>query len=114
MRRAVIRGLIGVIFMALIGSPASAQTTPPTGVEAVARALRADPVYVDANASRALTEEEARRLRDAVRSSGQPIFVAVVGEEALGAAGGSADAVARAVAQATGLAGTYAVVAGNS
>src|SRR5947209_9033336 len=92
-----------------IGS-ASAQTT----IESVATALRRDPVYVDPAAERPISPVEAGRLRDQIRASGQPMFVAVLPAATLTQAGVSASSAPAALARSVGLGGTYAVVAGNS
>jgi hypothetical protein len=77
-------------------------------VVAAAEALRRDPVYVDPSAERALTETEADRLRDEIRSSGTPVFVAVLPADA-----GDADDVVRRLLEETSLSGTYAAVVGD-
>jgi hypothetical protein len=77
-------------------------------VPAAAEALRRDPVFIDAGAERALTQADAERLRDEIRSSGTPVFVAVLPSSA-----GDADDVVRRLLQETGLSGTYAVIVGD-
>jgi hypothetical protein len=47
-------------------------------VDRAAQALRQDPVFVDPSAERALSASDAVRLRDQIRASGQPIFVAIL------------------------------------
>jgi hypothetical protein len=77
-------------------------------VSAAAEALRRDPVFVDLAAERALTEIEADSLRAEIRSSGTPLFVAVLP----GSAGDAGDVVRRLLQQ-TGLSGAYAAIAGD-
>jgi hypothetical protein len=77
-------------------------------VSAAAEALRRDPVFVHVEAERALTEADAERLRDEIRSSGTPVFVAVLPSSA-----GNVDDVVRRLLQETGLSGTYAVIVGD-
>lgn len=78
-------------------------------VAAAAEALRRDPVFVDPAAERALTAAEADRLREEIRSSGTPLFVAVLP----GSAGDGNDVVRRLLEE-TGLSGTYAAIVGDA
>jgi hypothetical protein len=80
----------------------------------VGAALRGDPVYVDEAAERALTAEEADDLRDAIAEGDTPIFVAVLPASAADAVGGDPGQLPEALAVATQLGGTYAVLAGDS
>ncbi len=94
----------------LAPGPAAAQT----GVlDRAAAALRSDPVFVDPTAERA-DEVDAGRLRQSIRSSGAPIFVAVLPAAAIDEVGGDAGRLPTTLGTRTGLAGTYAVVAGDS
>jgi hypothetical protein len=93
---------------------ASVPATTSTDVTEVGRALRSDPVFVDPDAERALSDDEAASLRSAIASAGTPIFVAVLPASMLDDAGGDPIALTRDVAEATDLAGTYAVLAGDS
>ena len=80
-----------------------------------AEALASDPVYVDPSAERALSAAEAERLRARIDERGAgPMYVAVLPEAAKREGGGSAQGVARAIAQRLGRPGTYAVLAGDS
>jgi hypothetical protein len=61
-----------------------------------------------------LSEEEAESLRSAIASAGTPVFVAVLPAAWLDEAGGDPVGLTRDVAEATDLAGTYAVLVGDS
>jgi hypothetical protein len=101
--------------IALATPGARAQTTTDTSVlDEAASALRSDPVYVHADAERSLASDDAARVRDAIRSSGEPIFVAVLPSAAVDEAGGDPTDVPRVLGQRTALDGTYAVVVGDS
>lgn len=78
----------------------------------VGESLRRDPVYVDADAERALDEAEVGELRARIRASGEPIFVAVL-STSFATTPAAADRLPIDVAEATGLSGTYAVVVGD-
>jgi len=97
-------------------SPALAAAQSQNGSLArAAEALRSDAVYVDTEAERALTSEEAQRLRAQIRSANAgPIRVAILPERAKDEAGGDASAAAREIAEAVGEPGTYAVIVGSS
>jgi hypothetical protein len=82
-------------------------------VDAATSSLRTDPVFVDPSAERAITEAEAAQLRARIKESGAPVFVAVLPAAAIDEVG-DVNALPRSLAEGTGLAGTYAVVAGNS
>ena len=56
----------------------------------VVEALQANPVYVDAQAERALTDDEIADLRAAIRDAGTPIYIAVLPASAADLAGGDA------------------------
>lgn len=106
---------IGLVLVALLlvlvagVGVAGAQST----VDQAANTLRSDPVYVDPAAERA-SQVDAGRLRDLIRGGDTPIFVAVLPAAAVDEAGGDAGRLAALVGQRVGLAGTYAVLAGNS
>ena len=84
-------------------------------IDRAAEALASDPVYVDPDAERQLTAGEAEQVRSRIseRQAG-PMYVAILPNAAKREAGGSADGVARALHEALGREGTYAVVAGSS
>ena len=79
----------------------------------VAGALRGDPVYVDTDAERALSEGEINDLRSAIRGANTPIYIAVLPVSAADLAGGDAAEVAGQLADAVGRPGTYGVVVGD-
>lgn len=114
--RRVLAGLVVVLSCAAavagptVASAAPAQVT--TTVDGAAEALRRDPVYVVEGAERALSDADAEALRSQIRSSGEPIFVAVL-PGSVAPSSSDADALPGTLARATGLAGTYAVVVGD-
>ncbi len=81
-----------------------------TSLEDVGAALRNDPVYVDPQAERSLSPAEADQLRAAIRDAGTPVFVAVLDASAAS----TPEAALDDLLDATGVAGTYAVVLGGS
>lgn len=81
-----------------------------TTLDEVGAALRNDPVYVDPRAERAITDTEADQLRAAIRDAGTPVFVAVLPASAEA----SPEAALDDLLGATQMAGTYAVVLGDS
>ena len=83
-------------------------------VDEAGAALRRDPVFVhpEASARYTLSGDEAERLRERIRSSGKPLFVAVLPDAAEDEAGGI-NGLPAALGDATGLQGTYAVVTGT-
>lgn len=93
--------LIPLLLLLLGADPASAQAS----VEEVAAALRQDPVFVDPDAEQTISDRQADALRRAIAERGSAIFIAVVGSGL-----GDADTALVDLRQATGLAGTYAVV----
>lgn len=106
---------LALAVVALSTPAAGAQTTTdPSVLDDAASALRTEPVYVHADAERSLASDDAARVRDAIRSSGQPIFVAVLPSAAVDEAGGDPTDVPRVLGQRTALDGTYAVVVGDS
>ena len=95
-----------VVSVVLLGPPAGAQAVLGRAGEQ----LRRDPVYVDPAAERKIDAAAERRLEEQIRDADTPIFVAVLPEAVTAEAGGNINAVPGAVADAVGLAGTYAVV----
>ena len=102
--------LIALAALLLAAPAASAQST----VAEAAQALATDPVYVAPDAEKALSSSEADELRQRIQDSGAgPMYVAVLPKSALDEGGGSAEGVAREIAQRLQRQGVYAVVAGT-
>jgi uncharacterized membrane protein YgcG len=98
------------LFLLLTGS-AGAQGT----LERAAEALALDPVYVDPDAERAISEAEAEDLRAAVDESGAaPMYIAVLPADAAREARGDPEAALRALARTVHEPGTYAAMIGDS
>jgi hypothetical protein len=95
--------LLTLAALLALAAPAAAQDA----VDQAADALRSDPVYVDPDAERALSDSEAEALRARIEDEGVPVKVAI-----LPASAGDAEQVATELRQATGA--TAAVVVGNS
>src|SRR3954447_7030587 len=84
-------------------APAHAQATLTTAADE----LRKSPVYVDADAERALSDGEADRLRRLIRSEGAgPMYVVVRPASATDQAGGDPSAALREIARDLGEPGT--------
>lgn len=88
---------------------ASAAAPSATGIEAVARALRTDPVYVDPAASGKLSAADARALTARIGDSGVPIYVAVLPDDPVYGGARVFDRLRAAV----GRPGVYAVALGS-
>src|ERR671916_1822629 len=97
-----------VFLTVVLTAGAAPQQSGDDAVTVAAEELRRDPVYVDPDAERALTGAETDELREQIRSSDVPVFVAV-----LPAGAGDVDDVARRLPEETGLSGTYAAVVGD-
>src|SRR5687767_3181241 len=95
----VLSVLITVLFAAAGATGASVATS---SVTEIAEALRGNPVYVDAEAERALDDTEAEDLRAAIRDQGEAIFVAVL-PSSMGATPEDADQLVREIVEASGL-----------
>jgi hypothetical protein len=101
--------VVMVVMVGLAAGTASASVD----LSEVAGALRGDPVYVDTDAERALSEGEIDDLRSVIRSANTPIYIAVLPASAADLAGGDAAEVASRLADAVGRPGTYGVVVGD-
>jgi hypothetical protein len=112
MRRLAVPALC-LIALLVSAVPARAQSGGPI-VERTAQALKTDNVYVDPAAERKISEGEADELRQEIRDTGVAIFIAVLPQAAVDEVGGDPNQVPLALGTATGLAGTYAAIAGNS
>lgn len=100
----MIAALLSLVAALSFAVPAQTATLDDVG-----SALRSDPVYVDPQAERGISDAEADQLRAAIRDAGTPVFVAVLPE----AAAASPEAALDDLLSATQLAGTYAVVVGE-
>jgi uncharacterized protein (DUF427 family) len=83
-------------------------------LQPAADALRSQFVYRDPAAESRLTDAEVGLLTKAVAGAGTPLWIALLPQSVLSRYDGSAQAVAQALADATGQPGTYAVVVGPS
>ncbi len=108
MRRSI---LIGSLAMAAGLTVAPVALAAP--IDEVADSLRSDPVYVDPDAERALSESEAAEVREAIRDAGTPVYIAVLPAVAADSAGGDAGELASQVAESLAREGTIAVVVGD-
>ncbi|SNR85029.1 hypothetical protein [Actinomadura mexicana] len=82
----LLAGLVGAV---LLGCPAEAapsleRARPESRADAIAAALRRDPVYVTDHAPRALPPDAAARIRASVARLGVPAYVAVTPTSGLG------------------------------
>ena len=102
--------MLAVLTAVFLAVAAPGQTATDV-IDEAAASLRSDNVYVDPGAERALSDAEADDLRDHIADAGVAVFVAVLPASA---AGGDPDALPGRLAAATGLAGDYAVIAGDS
>lgn len=109
MWRARLLPLLSVLLAVVLTAGAAPAQPGDDAVAEAATALRGDPVYVDPDAERALTDAQADELRDEIRSSDVPVFVAVLPADA-----GDPGDVLRRLAEDTGLSGTYAAVVGDA
>ena len=95
--------------LTLVSGAAQARTS----IDAVASALRSNPVYNDPAAENALTTGQAADLRAQITATGIPIYVAVLPASAAAETGGP-DALLRDLRTAVGRSGVYALIAGNA
>jgi hypothetical protein len=103
--------LTGIAVVLLAAGPAQAQGT----LDRAADTLRLDPVYVDPDAERAISDDEAEELRSLIsETDAGPLYTAVLPASAAREAGGSPDAALRELARAVEEPGTYAAVIGDS
>jgi uncharacterized membrane protein YgcG len=83
-------------------------------LDRAADGLELDPVYVDPDAERGISEDEAEDLRQAISDSGAaPMYLAILPADAAREAGGDASAALEQIANAVGETGTYGAVIGN-
>ena len=113
MRRRWLPLVLLVLTAALVVSaPGASAATATTSVPDVADALRRDPVFIDPGAERALTDDEADEVRNAITDSGQAVFVAVL-PASMAPTAADAEQLVREIVEASGLSGTYAVIVGD-
>ena len=99
-----------LVFVGAANGQASTAT-----IDQAAQALRTTPVYVDPDAERAISEDEAERLLQAIRDNDAgPLYVALLPASAAAEAGGDPEAALAELARAVGEPGTYAAVIGDS
>ena len=98
--------------LVLLGLPGAASAS--VDLDDVASSLRRNPVYVDTDAERALTDDEIDELRSVIRSADTPIYIAVLPASTADLAGGDAAEVASQLADAVDRTGTFGVVVGDS
>src|SRR3712207_5492675 len=87
-----------VLLLTLIATatPAVAQTTTDSAVDAAVEGLRSDPVYNDPDAEAALSGAEVQDLRERIRSGeAGPVYVAILPGSVLDSAGGAPDQIVR-------------------
>ncbi|MEJ7724953.1 MAG: hypothetical protein WKF64_11660 [Ilumatobacteraceae bacterium] len=102
---------VAAVAVVLLGAPAGASTGTVDLAE-VADELRNDFVYVDTDAERAMSEDDADDVRSAIRSADTPVYLAVLPASAADAAGGDPGEVASQLAETVARPGTYGVVVG--
>ena len=104
---------LAATLLVLVGLPGGAASAS-VDLDEVASALRRNPVYLDAEAERALTDEEIDELRSVIGSADTPIYIAVLPASATDIAGGDAAEVASQLADSVDRPGTFGVVVGDS
>lgn len=82
-------------------------------VDEAASALKRDPVFVHPAAERPIDESQARAIRGAIAEGNAPVFVAVLPTSAEDEVSGGLNGLPRALGEAVGFRGTYAVVTGK-
>jgi hypothetical protein len=102
--------LLGLLAVTAISSavPAQAGTT----LQLAAQHLKSDPVWVDPSATPTITPNQAAQLRTMIRAGDRPIFIAIL-PGSVQSEVGSVSNLAPALVGATGLSGSYGVVAGT-
>ena len=85
-------GVAATLFV-LLGLPGGAASAS-VDLDDVASSLRRNPVYVEADAERALTDDEMDELRSVIRSADTPIYIAVLPASTADLAGGDTAEVA--------------------
>ena len=75
--RRLLLAVLAVIAALVAAGPAGAQTTATSAVDEAIEALRTDSVWVAEDNAAGVTQQDADRLRRAIRASGVPTYVAV-------------------------------------
>ena len=102
---------IGIALALLVAGPARAQGV----LEHAGETLRLDPVYVDPEAERGISDEDADNLRALISDEDAgPLYIAVLPGSAIEEAGGSAAAALKEIAGTVAEPGVYAAVIGNA
>jgi hypothetical protein len=103
--------LVIVIAGLVLASGAQAQGV----LDKAADSLALNPVYVDPDAERAISDDDAEALRAEIADQeAGPMYIAVLPDSAANEAGGDSGAALRQIAIAVGEPGTYAAVIGDS
>ncbi|MEU2061488.1 hypothetical protein [Streptomyces sp. NPDC013455] len=100
---ALLLAALALVLAALTAPGASADT----GVSAIARSLRASPVYVDPAATDQLSAADAETLSERIKDAGKPLFIAVL------PAGYPTADLFRDLRAATGVTGLYGIRLGD-
>ena len=108
--RTFVAVLVAAVSLVVGAAPAAAGPI----ADAASAALRREPVFVHPDAERTISADERGRLTAKVNALTPPVFIAVLPAAAVDEVGGDAAALPAELGRATGLRGTYAVVAGNS
>ncbi len=102
--------LLTLLLLLLLTGSAQAQNE----IDRAADALTLDPVYVDPDAERPLSDDQAERLREKIaEQDAGPIYIAVLEARAAREAGGDSGAALLEIARAVDKPGTYAGVVGS-
>jgi hypothetical protein len=135
--RHVLTSLAIAVFLLVAGAPAWAQfpstesppdspatETPPAAspepggpnvLDDAAAALRSNPVYVHPRAERAISDTEARRLRERITAADAgPLYLAILPGSAADAAGGDPDQAMASLARRVNEPGTYVGLIGGA
>jgi hypothetical protein len=110
MRRSIV---LGSVVMA-VGLAVAPGVAVAVAIDDVADSLRNDPVYVDPDAERTLSESEAAEVREAIREAGTPMYIAVLPATAADSAGGDEGALLNQLAQSLRRDGTIGLVVGDT
>ncbi len=114
----MVRATASLLLLGLLLNCPSAmaqETVTGSSLSQAAQALSSSTVYVDPQAEMAISEAEAERLRDRIRSAGAgPLRIAILPARAADEAGGDPSAALEEVANEIREPGTYAALIGSS